>query len=103
MQSPTELLKMKGDCAEMDCYESGWANMIMWYKQTSERAGIDLIGFLFNDLNATERSYEKHFYITGFGNNSTLHFLKPLQPEDSAVYFCSPTRRGTQVAVHTVL
>ena len=67
--------------------------MILWYKQTVQGSTLDLIGFVYYTSVTVEKSYSKLFNVTGDGSkNSTLYFLKPIQVEDSAVYYCAASK-----------
>ena len=64
--------------------------MILWYKQTVQGSNLDLIGYVRYSSVTVEKQYSKLFNMTGDGSkHSTLYFLKPIQVEDSAVYYCA--------------
>ena len=68
-------------------------NMILWYKQTVQGSNLDLIGFVSYTSPTVEKQYDKLFKVTGDGSkDSTLYFLKPIQVEDSAVYYCAASK-----------
>ena len=67
--------------------------LILWYKQTVQGSTLDLIGFVSNTSPTVEKQYDKLFNVTGDGSKeSTLHFLKSIQVEDSAVYYCAASK-----------
>ena len=67
--------------------------VILWYKQTVQSSTLDLIGFVSYTSPTVEKPYTKLFNVTGDGSkNSTLYFLKPIQVEDSAVYYCAASQ-----------
>ena len=67
--------------------------VILWYKQTVQGSNLDLIGFVSYTSPTVEKPYTKLFNVTGDGSkDSNLYFLKPIQVEDSAVYYCAASQ-----------
>ena len=68
-------------------------SLILWYRQTVQGSTLDLIGYVYYVSVTVEKPYDELFKVTGDGSKeSTLHFLKPIQVEDSAVYYCAASQ-----------
>eukprot|EP00063_Salmo_salar_P063081 XP_014037916.1 PREDICTED: uncharacterized protein LOC106591229 [Salmo salar] len=63
--------------------------MILWYKQSAGDTAMKLIGYAYTKSITMEKSFEKHFNVSGDGEKEAyLHLVSLRGPEHSAVYYC---------------
>ena len=56
---------------------------------------MKLIGYAFTESITMEKSFEKHFNVSGNGRKEAyLHLLSLRAPEDSAVYYCAASQHS---------
>ncbi|CDQ95782.1 unnamed protein product [Oncorhynchus mykiss] len=56
---------------------------------------MKLIGYAYYKTITMEKSFEKHFNVSGDGGKEAyLHLLSLRAPEDSAVYYCAASQHS---------
>lgn len=56
---------------------------------------MNLIGYAYTTSITMEKSFEKHFSVSGDGSKEAyLHLLSLRAPEDSAVYYCAASQHS---------
>lgn len=84
-QSPAQMFKVVGKQVLINCNHSNSDfYMIQWYKQSTRRNEMTLIGFARYDSQAVEGPFQALYNVSGDGRSaSSLHFLA----HGSAIYF----------------
>ena len=80
----------QGENASIDCsYSNTNFNLILWYKQTSDRK-VTLLGYLTGSSPSPESAFKNKTVLKGDANKQqgTLEVLN-LARDDVAVYFCA--------------
>uniref|UniRef100_A0A8C1B5G4 Immunoglobulin V-set domain-containing protein n=2 Tax=Cyprinus carpio TaxID=7962 RepID=A0A8C1B5G4_CYPCA len=86
-QSPAEVIKRRGESAEIRCSHS-----VPSYNQISLYSALNLIGYVLYKNSATESQYTSQFNITGDGaKSSTLDFM-PEASGRSVTYYCAASK-----------
>uniref|UniRef100_A0A674B5M8 Ig-like domain-containing protein n=1 Tax=Salmo trutta TaxID=8032 RepID=A0A674B5M8_SALTR len=90
-QTPTAILKGSKDNVQLTCNHTIQNYIIiLWYQQSTGDTAMNLIGYAQYKSITMEKSFEKHFNVSGDGSKEAyLHLLSVRAPEDSAVYYCA--------------
>uniref|UniRef100_A0A8K9USA4 Ig-like domain-containing protein n=1 Tax=Oncorhynchus mykiss TaxID=8022 RepID=A0A8K9USA4_ONCMY len=69
--------------------------VILWYKQSAGDTAMKLIGYANYKSITMEKSFEKHFNVSGDGGKEAyLHLVSLRGPEHSAVYYCAASHHS---------
>ncbi|RXN11361.1 pancreatic alpha-amylase-like isoform X2 [Labeo rohita] len=90
LQTPDDLLKKPDESAVISCtHNIQYYDRILWYKQSHNVSGFELMGYLFNKDDTKEPGFEKKIELKGDGQKMGTLNISNLTPTDSAVYFCA--------------
>lgn len=90
-QSPSDLIKSRGDKVELKCLHSITNyNIMLWYKNRASHT-FELMGYLWNQRVNVETNFTEKIELKGDANANKNGFLviKELSSDDSAAYFCA--------------
>uniref|UniRef100_A0A674B5F4 Ig-like domain-containing protein n=1 Tax=Salmo trutta TaxID=8032 RepID=A0A674B5F4_SALTR len=95
-QTPIAVLKGSKDNVQLTCNHTIQNyNMILWYQQSTGDTAMNLIGYAYTTSITMEKSFEKHFNVSGDGlKEAYLHLLSLRAAEDSAVYYCAASQHS---------
>ncbi|CAB1330463.1 unnamed protein product, partial [Coregonus sp. 'balchen'] len=95
-QTPIAILKGSKDNVKLTCNHTIQSyNTILWYQQSTGDTAMKLIGYAYATSITIEKSFEKHFNVSGDGwKEASLHLLSLRAPEDSAVYYCAASQHS---------
>ncbi|CAB1330462.1 unnamed protein product, partial [Coregonus sp. 'balchen'] len=95
-QTPIAILKGSKNNVQLTCNHTIQSyNVILWYQQSTGDTAMKLIGYAFATSITMEKSFEKHFNVSGDGQReASLHLLSLRAPEDSAVYYCAASQHS---------
>uniref|UniRef100_A0A8C7VBM7 Ig-like domain-containing protein n=1 Tax=Oncorhynchus mykiss TaxID=8022 RepID=A0A8C7VBM7_ONCMY len=98
-QIPIAILKGSKDNVQLTCNHTNPSYYtILWYQQSPGDTAMKLIGFAYYETITMEKSFEKHFNVSGDGSKEAyLHLLSLRSPEDSAVYYCAASQHSDPV------
>ncbi|KAI5102609.1 hypothetical protein C0J45_7961, partial [Silurus meridionalis] len=88
-QSPSDLIKSKGDSVELVCLHSlNNYNIILWYRNIANHT-LELMGYLWNKKDYVETNFTEKIEMNGDANKNCTLVIKELSSDDSTVYFCA--------------
>uniref|UniRef100_A0A674CLQ2 Ig-like domain-containing protein n=1 Tax=Salmo trutta TaxID=8032 RepID=A0A674CLQ2_SALTR len=95
-QTPIAVLKGSKDNVQLTCNHTIQNYyVILWYQQSTGDTAMNLIGYAQYKSITMEKSFEKHFNVSGDGlKEAYLHLLSLRAPEDSAVYYCAASQHS---------
>uniref|UniRef100_A0AAZ3QD47 Ig-like domain-containing protein n=1 Tax=Oncorhynchus tshawytscha TaxID=74940 RepID=A0AAZ3QD47_ONCTS len=90
-QTPIAILKGSKDNVQLTCNHTNPSYYtILWYQQSTGDTTMKIVGYVYTKSITMEKSFEKHFNVSGDGRKEAyLHLVSLRSPEDSAVYYCA--------------
>uniref|UniRef100_A0AAZ3S7N5 Ig-like domain-containing protein n=1 Tax=Oncorhynchus tshawytscha TaxID=74940 RepID=A0AAZ3S7N5_ONCTS len=95
-QRPVALTEGPGGDVQLTCSHTiPNYYMILWYKQSAGDTAMKLIGYAYTKSITMEKSFDKHFNVSGdSGKEAYLHLVSLRGPEHSAVYYCAASQHS---------
>uniref|UniRef100_A0A8C7T8R5 Ig-like domain-containing protein n=1 Tax=Oncorhynchus mykiss TaxID=8022 RepID=A0A8C7T8R5_ONCMY len=95
-QRPVALTEGPGGDVQLTCSHTiPNYYVILWYKQSAGDTAMKLIGYANYKSITMEKSFEKHFNVSGDGGKEAyLHLVSLRGPEHSAVYYCAASQHS---------